>query len=39
MRLQSWTPVPLILFAALLTAVTYAVVRTARHIRFKRNPD
>jgi hypothetical protein len=39
MRLESWTPVPLILFAAIVTAVTYAVVRIVRHIRSSRNPN
>ena len=37
MQLESWTPVPLILIAAVLAATTYAVLKTARYIRSRRN--
>ena len=37
MKLQSWTPVPLILIAAVLAAAAYAAPRIVRYIRSRRN--
>ncbi len=37
MRLESWTPVPLILIAAILAATAYGPLRTVRYIRSRRN--
>ncbi len=36
-QLESWTPVPLLLIAAILAAMAYAVPRIVRYIRSRRN--
>lgn len=37
MQLESWTPVPLLLIAAVLAATAYASRRASRYIRSRRN--